>query len=157
MRCLVVALVFLLMVAPGVWAQEYVLPPIDVYGESDNDELRQCLVTHDSAVAQAEATLRSNRVGVTQTPTANQMHFYVNLPALPDSNGYCAYSVHLVFGAYAPTRVPVTGETVFLRIEFCEKGGLLVWPRATAQAQVNATIQDAVNRCLSEYQRLERF
>ena len=155
MRASVVLLCWLLMTGAGV-AQERPVPPVFVFGESDDDELRQCGVSHRSAISQVQATLRSNRISVSTSATSDNFQMYVNVNAGPAAQGRCAYNISLEFGSYGMTLVRSTDEAIFSRSVFCEKGSLLFWDPSTAQTQVNNNMADYVNQCLSEYQALPR-
>lgn len=135
-------------------AQERPFPTIYVYGETDGDRHRQCGVSQQSAVAQVQSTLRNNRVAV--SPARGPVHMYVNINPGPLDAGQCFFNVELQFGSYGQTFIESTGDTVFSQTMLCQKASILIWDRATAQSQINSTLAQYVNECLSEFQTLPR-
>lgn len=154
MRAVFAATVFALAMVGTAFAQEHPFPTVYVYGEQDNDRLRECGVSHRSAIAQIQSTLRINRVPVSPDRDLVQMYANVNASAIDSST--CVYSIVLEFGSFGQTHLE-TGEIVLSPTRFCQKGSLLIWNRSTAQTQLNTTFAEYVNECLSEFQGLGRL
>lgn len=135
-------------------------PPHSAYGETDDENMAACKVTHASSIAATERTLRSNGIR-TLTHTANTLSrdvvlAYVNINALPfrqggKETGSCAYSI--TYELYGNTNFtnPVTKGSHFGKVMYCNQGGLLIWSTASAQAQVNKDLQSYVSACVKEY------
>ncbi|MFM6931848.1 MAG: hypothetical protein ACKOUT_06350 [Novosphingobium sp.] len=135
-------------------------PPHSAYGETDDDNMTACKVTHASSIAAAEKVLRSFGIR-TVTHTANTLSrdvvlAYVNINALPvrqggKETGACAYSINYELYDNTTFTNPVTKAAHFGKVMYCNQGGLLVWSAATAQAQVNKDLSTYVTECVKGY------
>ena len=135
-------------------------PPHSVFGETDDDALKTCQITHASAIAAAESALRANGIRtVTHTQdtlSRDVILAYININALPVKQkgaptGSCAIST--TYELYDNTRFinPVTKGEHFGKVMYCNRGGLLVWSAGTAQSAVNKDIREYVAECIKDY------
>jgi hypothetical protein len=135
-------------------------PPHSVYGEADDDAMVTCKLTHASSIAAAESTLRSLGIRtVTHTDdtlSRDVILAYVNVNALTvkqngTPTGSCAIS--LSYELYDNTRFvnPVTKGEHFGKVMYCNRGGILVWSAASAQAAVNKDLREYVTECVKAY------
>jgi hypothetical protein len=153
------AVAFLLLASVGPAAgQERAIPRVYVFGETgaDSEEsIRPCGVSHRSAIAQAEATLRYN--GVVIGSFSDPFDMYIILSAGETSAGWCAYSLRLTFNTNQRVFIPQTQETIFAPVTLCAQGSLLHLRPISAQSVINDHVEDYVNRCLSEYRGFQRY
>ncbi|MFM5907213.1 MAG: hypothetical protein ACKOPO_06475 [Novosphingobium sp.] len=136
------------------------LPPHSVYGESDDETLTGCKVTHAAAIAHVESVLRASGIRTvthtSETLSRDVILAYVNINALQvkqngKPTGSCAYAVS--YELYDNTRFinPVTKGEHFGKVMYCDRSGLLVWSAATAQAAVHKDLRTYVTECVTEY------
>lgn len=137
-------------------AAQETMPRFYVYGEEDAAaELKTCQVSHDEAVALVKSQLRGAGMTVETNSAAegNVMDAYVNINALPieSSAGSCAYSFDISFETYGDATNPFTGSEDFTKLSYCNRGSLMVWEKAGAQAAIHAKLRDYVRDCLAKY------
>ncbi|MCW1403864.1 hypothetical protein OKA06_16690 [Novosphingobium sp. MW5] len=135
-------------------------PPHSAYGESDDENMQACRVTHASAIAAIEGTLRSFNIRTvthtSETLSRDVILAYVNINALPVkqngvNTGSCAYSTTYELYDNTTFTNPVTKAAHFGKVMYCNRGGLLVWSAATAQTQLNKDLRSYVTECVKEY------
>lgn len=136
------------------------LPVHSVYGETDDETLAACKVSHASAIAAAEATLRGLNIRTvkhtSETLSRNVILAYVNINALTvkqngKPTGSCALSTTYELYDNTTFTNPVTQGSHFGKVMYCNRGGLIVWSAETAQAQINKDLRDYVTECVKEY------
>lgn len=136
------------------------IPPHSAYGESDDANLLACRVTHASAIAAIESTLRSFNIRTvthtSETLSRNVILAYVNINALPVkqngvATGACAYSTSYELYDNTNFTNPVNQASHFGKVMYCNRSGLLVWTAATAQTQLNKDLRGYVTECVKEY------
>ena len=110
--------------ATPAFSQTPAFPPHSAYGETDDENMAACRVTHASSVAATERTLRSNGIR-TVTHTANTLSrdvvlAYININALPvrqggKETGACAYSINYELYGNTNFTNPVTKARISAR------------------------------------------
>ncbi len=158
MRCLKRLTILLAAAVPLALpaAAQETMPRFYVYGEEDAAaELKTCQVSHDEAVALLKSQLRGAGMTVETDPSAegDVMDTYVNINALPieGSATSCAYSFDISFETYGDATNPFTGSSEFTKLAYCNRGSLMVWEKAGAQAAIHAKLRDYVRDCLTKY------
>lgn len=129
------------------------VPPVYVLGEEETAALRSCNLSHASATATAEATLRHSQIQVASRDdylADRAVQLYVNLNAL-DLGSTCAVNISVSLNLYAVVDNPMTEKSETATIQFCDEGGLISWNKYEANRKVREIITDSVNKCISQY------
>lgn len=135
-------------------ASAQTLPDIGILTEQDDDSLRVCQVSHESAAAAARSALRYNRISVASL-SESDWYLYINLNALPierggQDTGSCAVSISIeVKGNQILNSTPLK-KSYFGSVIYCKRGGLTIWDTATAQTTINSSIKGFVDECVAE-------
>lgn len=130
------------------------LPAIGILTEEDDDDLRLCQVSHESAAVAARAALRYNRISVASL-NESDWHLYINLTALPierggQGAGRCAVSAGISLRGYQSIDSKPLQQTYFATVDYCERGAVVTWNAATAQTAINSAIKGWVDECVAE-------
>lgn len=159
-RWITAVLAFALAGATSPALAQSAIPPHSAFGESDDANMHACRVTHASAIAAIERSLRSFNIRTvthtSQTLSRDVVLAYVNINALPVkqngvNTGSCAYSMSYELYGNTTFTNPVTKGSHFGKVMYCNRSGLLVWSAATAQAQLNKDLRGYVTDCVKEY------
>lgn len=142
------------LLGQGLPAAAQTLPDIGILTEYDNDSLRVCQVSHESAEAAARSALRYNRISVVSLSDSD-WYLYVNLNALPierggQGTGSCAISAQIEIKANQSLHSRPLKQSYFGPVIYCQKAALTIWGTATAQTTINANIKGFVDECVAE-------
>jgi hypothetical protein len=152
-----VGLIAVLMTTP---AHARTMPAMYVAGEKDTPQMIACMVSYSEAMDTVRAALRFNRVEIAtrQDWLADKaLRAYVNISALSQqyvsgqSIGSCSVRVDLEIGTATTIINPVTGESQFSQVLFCNRGGILQWERSTLAVKIKNSLETYVNACVTEY------
>jgi hypothetical protein len=113
-------------------AQSNTLPPVALHAAGDDTEnMRRCGVSYSSALAQAQATLRYNRISIesNQSPPLPPVRMSVNLHAVTPRyqdgryDGGCTVFVDVKVSQFGFVMLPASETMGRGAIQFCWSGG----------------------------------
>ena len=137
-------------------AQTTGIPPLRVLARADGDDSRRCNVSHSSAVAQAKATLRYNRIPIVADDAVLAPALWVYVGALAgqrDSAAYtndCAVVIRVEIKHVSDVRLWGESDFGVGHVDMCSDAALLVGPTSDIATRVADGIQRLVNNCLAE-------
>lgn len=154
------AIAILALGQPGMaaMAAAETMPKFYVYGEEDTvPALKACSVSHAAGITAVKAELRRAQLGIEENSKSPEtvMDAYVNINAMQIKSEpqICAYSIGLNFETFDELANPFAGGKEVAKISYCSKGSLMVWPKQTAQAEIDNSLRTYVRDCLDLYRK----
>lgn len=122
---------------------------VHVFGEDDKPDHHACGVTYDRAVANVEAALRFNRFEIV-SEEKTRLRAYVNINVMKISRS-CVAEFSLKFYAMGYLPDPISGESAFLKVEYCNVGTLVSGDSSYLSANLNTELTAFTNVCVKTF------
>jgi hypothetical protein len=130
-------------------------PPVYVYSHNENDRFKVCNLRSESALAAAQAELRTNNVEVTYADSEKVLKMYIMLNPIPISTEprlvECTVSFNVNLNESILLKSRITGRAHIVEVQYCNVGSLAVLEISGMQQDINSVIKNAVDECLSDY------
>lgn len=134
-------LVCLLIIAQSSYSAD--LTEVKISGE----KISECNLSRESITASLAATMRYNRINVTENHGA--VVLYHQVTGLNTSGG-CAVTARLEFKVYDFVFIKNLNKKVMSSVVICDRGNILTGPTHSMQTRVNDSLRDLAQECILE-------
>lgn len=123
-----------------------------VLAEDDDQDNRTCNALMSSSADAVKAALRYSGTTIVQRSGKDVVTVWITTSAMETSTRNCAVNHNLQM--YTAQTLAFPGErSIFGPAEYCQRGGLMNWPKTTLQDRLNEIYRRHVEACLSEIEQ----
>jgi hypothetical protein len=131
--------------------------------DADDAGMAACGLTYSAATATAQAALRYNRVVLAsreQYFADKAINLAIGINAFEirrggEGTGTCAVNLDVTLGTFTRTIDPVYKNIKWATVQYCNKSSLFTVSRFGAQGNIDQSITQFTNECISKYEQLK--